>query len=146
MLESKYTESDYYTYLGTFQLPKSSIGGRITDYIYDYSNKKTLNKLATHIFVGKVITLDGATTMYDGSTPHVLKTYGSIEVLANFKGNAEPDITFLRDGGVTTMKKYYEHVLPAQINKVNFQRKQNGLSSVSESSELMTSFEMVIMM
>lgn len=83
----------------------------IPEYTFDVSNVTELSKHATHVFIGRVDSIDGcSTTVGSGEFSPVPEEYGKISVIKSIKGEIKNEsIKYARPGGVISVAEYEKY-------------------------------------
>ena len=79
------------------------------DHVFDFSDPEILKQHSDSIFLGTIISKDGATAIGDdGSFLGIPYTLGTIAVQEVYLGEAEPVVSFRRAGAVMPLDAYLE--------------------------------------
>lgn len=101
-------EIKYANYLDDIDISDIEIVSMQAEYVIDISNIEELINAYDHVFIGTVDSIDGcSTTIGTNSFNFIPKTYGTLSVLDDLKGNMNQDkIQFARTGGIISIADY----------------------------------------
>ena len=108
----------------------------IPEYVFDISNLKELEKYATHIFIGKVDSIDGcSTTAGSGEFSPVPEEYGKINVIKSIKGKFDSDrVKFARPGGVISVAEYEKYAPEELVENEDAKRTASGKGNIDKNT------------
>lgn len=100
----------------------------IPEYTFDVSNVTELSKHATHVFIGRVDSIDGcSTTVGSGEFSPVPEEYGKISVIKSIKGEIKnKSIKYARPGGVISVAEYEKYAPEEAVKNEEENRKASG--------------------
>lgn len=106
----------------------------IPEYTFDVSNVTELSEHATHVFIGRVDSIDGcSTTVGSGEFSPVPEEYGKISVIKSIKGEIKTkSIKYARPGGVISVAEYEKYAPEETVKNEEENRKASGKENLDK--------------